>query len=267
MEDERNVVKDYWKKRYEKKFTIGSSGHVSFNEGYNSFVYRAYERALKKALSHYGGAAGKHVFDVGSGTGYWIEYYRKAEAAGITGVDLVDLSISNLRVLYPQYDLEVADIGSSSFAAKGRFDIVNCLDVLYYITADDAFGRALSNLADSLNQNGVLFITDTFRDAGPPRPPYYYQHRNLETYRNAMDKVGLVPEIIIPVNYLLKKPIPLPSVYSFVKWQLTKLHVDLERIIGGLIYRVDPLFMSRARSDILLMTARKRPNSAAGDRR
>ena len=29
MKDERNVVKDYWKKRYEKKFTIGSSGHVS----------------------------------------------------------------------------------------------------------------------------------------------------------------------------------------------------------------------------------------------
>ena len=33
-----DIVKDYWQKRYERKFSIGSSGHISFNEKYNSYV-------------------------------------------------------------------------------------------------------------------------------------------------------------------------------------------------------------------------------------
>jgi SAM-dependent methyltransferase len=262
--DDNDIVKDYWQRRYEKKFSIGSSGHVSFNEHYNSFVYRAYERALKKALARYGRPAGKRVMDVGSGTGYWVEFYRKAGAAEISGMDLTDISVEKLRERYPAYRFDVADIGSPSFEPDGSFDIVSCMDVLYYITDDNAFSRALANLAACLKPDGVLLITDTFRDGRPQKPPYYYLHRDRAAYVRAMETAGLVWDTIIPVNYLLKKPIPFPSVYSFVKWQLSKVHFDLEGIIGGLLYAADPLFMNDSHADILLMTARLRRGDTHG---
>ena len=265
MKDDSSItVRDYWQKRYEKKFTIGASGHISFNERYNSFVYRAYERALKKALSRWVGARDRRVFDVGSGTGYWVDYYRKAGAADIFGVDLTDISIQRLTARYPEYTFKVADIGSADFIPEGRYDIVNCLDVLYYIIDDASFARALVSLASCLKPDGVLFITDTFRNASPAKPPFYYLHRDMRRYTEAMDAAGLVGEEIIPVNYLLKKPIPFPSVYSFIKWQLRKIHIDLEGMIGRLLYHLDPFFLSPDRSDIkLLVVSPKKQNDRA----
>jgi 2-polyprenyl-3-methyl-5-hydroxy-6-metoxy-1,4-benzoquinol methylase len=264
MKDDQNIVKDYWQRRYEKKFSIGSSGHVSFNERYNSFVYRAYERALRKALARYGTPEGKRVMDVGSGTGYWVEYYRRAGAAEISGMDLTDISVEKLQKRYPGYRFEVSDIGSPSFRPDGTFDIVSCMDVLYYITDEEAFARALVNLAACMKPDGVLLITDTFHQARPKNPPYYYLHRDHTAYTRAMEAARLVRDTVIPVNYLLKKPIPFPALYSFVKWQLSKVHFDLEGIIGGLLYTADPLFMNGSRADILLMTAHLRRGDTRG---
>ncbi len=252
------IVKDYWQKRYERKFSIGSSGHISFNEKYNSYVYRAYERALRTALTRYGGARPGRVFDVGSGTGYWVAFYEKLGASEIFGVDLTEISVERLRKLYPRHTFALADIGSAGFVPDDRYDIVNCFDVLYYIIDESAFRTALSNLSRALTEDGIMFITDKFVDEKPTRPPFYFLFRDTTRYQEALRDAGLVCVDIIPVNYLLKKPIPFPAAYSFVKWQLSKLHVDLEGLIGALLYRIDPLFMDPHTSEIKLMVVRHR---------
>jgi SAM-dependent methyltransferase len=253
-----DVVKDYWQKRYERKFSIGSSGHISFNEKYNSYVYRAYERALRTALARYVGPRVGRVFDVGSGTGYWVEFYEKAGASEIFGVDLTEISVERLRKLYPRHAFALADIGSATFIPDRRYDIVNCFDVLYYITDEKAFRIALSSLSRALTEDGVMFITDKFVDEKPTHPPFYFLFRDEAKYQEALNDAGLVCLDIIPVNHLLKKPIPFPAAYSFVKWQLSKLRIDLEGLIGALLYRIDPLFMNPDKSEIKLMVVRHR---------
>ena len=100
-------------------------------------------------------------------------------------------------------------------------------------------------------------ITCELFDYSPAKEPVYSKHRAYERYVEVLGKSGLDILKIIPVNYLLKKPIPFAPCYSFVKWQLSKVGFDLEGNIGLILYILDGLVASKRRSDIKLMVCRR----------
>ena len=135
--------KNYWQSRLEKNFILSGVGHQSFSEFYNRWLYRAKSKTLKKAFrKHHVHPRNKSVCDVGCGTGFFIDFYRKSGASNITGLDITPVSIERLKQKFPSCSFLEADISTSSALEKidHPFDIVNVFDVLYHIKEDVAFG-------------------------------------------------------------------------------------------------------------------------------
>ena len=251
-------IRQYWEQRFSGRFDIGSSGHISFNYRYNSYVYRAYVRALRKALREFNiQVAGNRILDLGSGTGFWIDFYSHMHPKAITGIDITKKSVNELQRRYPQYDFKRLDIGATGFEASEPYDLLNTFDVLYYIIEEGNFERAIKNISKAASPGAYILITDTLVDFLPRKEPVYSKHRAYERYVEVLGRNGVDILKVIPVNYLLKKPLPFAPLYSFAKWQLSKIGFDLEGTIGHILYVVDGLVASTRRSDIKLMVCRR----------
>jgi SAM-dependent methyltransferase len=102
---------------------------------------------------------GARVLDIGSGTGFYLDRWREAGAAAITGSDLTTAAISSLSQRY-SVPLVQLDIGESAIPLRGPFDAISAIDVLFHIVDDARYRQALRNLAALLAPNGVLIFTD-----------------------------------------------------------------------------------------------------------
>jgi 2-polyprenyl-3-methyl-5-hydroxy-6-metoxy-1,4-benzoquinol methylase len=70
---------EYWERRLSKRFNLRGVGHISYSEGYNTWLYRRKKRCLE---DFFGGVdlQGKDVLDIGSGTGFFVEWYLARKA-------------------------------------------------------------------------------------------------------------------------------------------------------------------------------------------
>ena len=107
--------KNYWQNRLKNNFKLRGVGHLSFDDFYNQWLYKAKIRTLEKALGTQGiTIADKTVCDIGCGTGFFVEFYSRRGAKEIIGVDITHISIENLKKKYSQFNFFVLDISSPS---------------------------------------------------------------------------------------------------------------------------------------------------------
>jgi predicted rRNA methylase YqxC with S4 and FtsJ domains len=76
--------KNYWQNRLKNNFKLRGVGHLSFDDFYNQWLYKAKIRTLEKALGTQGiTIADKTVCDIGCGTGFFVEFvYHSLLASG-----------------------------------------------------------------------------------------------------------------------------------------------------------------------------------------
>lgn len=87
------------------------------------------------------------MLDVGCGTGFFIERWRKLGAKNIVGVDITSVAIKNLREKYSDVEFYQMDIGDSiQSVLKGNFCAVSAFDVLYHIVDDKKYVKAINNI-------------------------------------------------------------------------------------------------------------------------
>lgn len=201
----------------------------------------------------------KHILDIGSGTGYYVDYYKINGVSSLIGTDITDISVTNLTKTFPEYQFVQNDIASQlpALLSDNKYDIISIFDVLYYIIDDNLFRKAVENISKLCDNNSTVIITDRFIDQVPSAGLKYFKFRSIERYTKILNQNGLKIIDRKPVNYLLKKKIPLQSIYSFLKWELKKIHIDLEKIIGAIQYSLDPFIMSEKKSDIQMIFAKK----------
>jgi SAM-dependent methyltransferase len=131
------------------------------------------------------------VLDVGAGAGHWVDFYRTALGAGdVVGLEISPPAAEQLGAHYagdPRVSIVRGDVTDEAFAIDRRFDVINAVDVLFHIVADDRWQRALRNLAALLAPGGRVVIVEhvglVSHDAGLRRP---------STARG--DRAGLDPE-------------------------------------------------------------------------
>jgi len=254
------VNKSYWTERYIKEFSYRSSAHISFSWSYNQYVYKAYLRTLNNMLMRNKRSLfQKNILDIGSGTGYYIEYYQKMGVSSLVGTDITDISILNLHNKFKNYSFICHDITQNfpEWIKKNKLDIISVFDVLYYIIDDHLFEKSITNIAEISNPQTLIIITDKFTEQLPNKGLIYFKHRSLDHYKKVLKKNGLKIIDRQPVNTLLKKPIPLKVFYSFFKWELSKINIDLEKFIGRFLYTIDPLFLYRWQPDIQMIFIEK----------
>jgi SAM-dependent methyltransferase len=125
---------------------------------YNEWLYRARKSAFRRTIRSLGDVSKARVLDVGSGTGFYLDLWHRAGVTDLTGSDLTENAVSDLR---RRFDVPVVrlDITAAEPAAQ-PFDIVSAFDILFHIVDDELYAAAFRNLAAQLKPGGILIFSE-----------------------------------------------------------------------------------------------------------
>jgi 2-polyprenyl-3-methyl-5-hydroxy-6-metoxy-1,4-benzoquinol methylase len=221
--NKRYDPKTYWEARLAAQPGLRGVGHLSFGARYNDWLYRAKSRALESALRGVS-LAGKSVLDVGSGVGYFVQWYSDRDA-NVTGIDIAENAVQDLRRRF-RGEFYVMDISRPQPHAPAEYDIVNTWDVMYHIVDDDGFGRALRFLAEQVRPGGLLLVTDRLGGSSDRQAAAHVRMRCLETYQKVLQPLGMT---LLGVHFL----------YRWLNRRLTLPALDSR--LAGVLYWLDGL--------------------------
>ena len=139
-------------------------GNAMMGERYNRALFRAKARALASALraESLPEPRDRRCLDVGVGHGWLLEQWRSQGVPLPAGLDLVPEVARRAERSVPGAVVRAADLSSWSPGPHERYDLVCALDMLYYLTEDAAFERALGALGEAVAPGGILAVSDSF---------------------------------------------------------------------------------------------------------
>lgn len=135
----------------------------------------------------------KSVFDVGSGTGHWIEFFhRYLDAAQVTGTDFSKVCVQQLRDRYesiPAIKVMQGDIAVPDTDMIGKYDVINAIGVMFHLVDETQWEVAVANMVNYLAKDGIAIIGGEFgretREMGVMR-----KHRSLDHWKEHLKSVG-----------------------------------------------------------------------------
>jgi SAM-dependent methyltransferase len=201
-----DALREYWEQRLRGDYSLGGVGYQGLGEAFNRWGYRARRRVFLRLVRPLV-APGARVLDVGSGTGFYLGLWRELGAGSITGSDLTGVAVEGLAARHPDVEAVRLDIGDETIdLPESSFDAVSAMDVLFHITDDERFARALANIGRLLRPGGVLVFSDLFVHGRPWRAPHQ-AIRSLAEVRAAVDAAGLRVQLRRPMLVLLNAPV------------------------------------------------------------
>lgn len=245
--------KDYWEKRLTDKFSLVGTGHSGFSENYNRYMYRLKKRVLDNAISYYAiEIQDSEVMDIGSGTGFFVDYYLQKKAHAIVGIDITDISINSLIERFPSHRFYKVDIGKEGLPVEERFDIINAFDILYHITSDDEFDNAIENINKCCKQGTWVFITDSLiPEIGTAT---HVKYRRLEDYKKALGLRKIDVIAVVPVLHFMSKTPNFRIKNNLIKRFCAKV-IDSA---APFLYLLDTFYCPMESSNMKLLICRKR---------
>jgi SAM-dependent methyltransferase len=231
MGSRRLDTRQYWDQRLASDLSLRGTGHRAFDLSYNFWLYQAQLDRCESVMQRNGiQLVGKHALDVGSGSGFWIEYLLQKGTASVYGIDISETSIQYLEKRYPKCHFFVQDISDSTvdYLFEQRFNFISALGILYHIVDETCFQQALHNLCRLLVPGGYLLLSDTFRKTFLPAPQHV-RFRPLMIYQSIFQQHDTRVLQIAPLYYLLNR--------SFIPFIGPKI-LSLLRV-GRMLYWID----------------------------
>lgn len=249
--ESRAVVKfdplAYWEQRLHLNFGPSGVGCLGLSEGYNRWLSRVRTAVVRRALaSACSDWRGRHVLDIGSGTGFWIEQWRRLGVESVVGSDFTTGSVARLRKRYGQTAIHRIDITAHDVPVARQFDAVSAFDVFFHIVDDAAYARAWRNVASLIRPGGLFVFTENFLRNEPERQQHLVS-RTLEVIQRHASDTGFEILARRPVFVLMNRPIDSASPPLLWWWR------TLERIVshawagplaGATLYPIDVLLAS-----------------------
>lgn len=203
---------DYWGTLHEAVEDLGIVGYPTLPLVFNKHVYANAARGVLRGLAGAGvSVRGSAVLDVGSGTGFWVDLWRREGAASVSGSDLVPAAVERLRSRFPGSEFVAADITEQAPFPGAQFDLVTIMSVLHHVIDEQRFERALANLASQLADGGVLAVLDALVVRGRWLPPKagsaHAVVRTLARWEAAAVDAGLRIDDVVPTTALLGDPV------------------------------------------------------------
>ena len=192
------------------------------------------------------------MYEIGAGTGYWLDVWRRRGVTSADGCDLSEIAVSGLNAKFGDLGrFSVADISDPGTVAGDAYDIVECQNVLLHITDEDRFDRALENVARLVAPGGVLLLAEPIlRNAAferALRAGATSRARPLARYVTGLEACGL--ELVALEGYAVvaNNPIEGSSRSWFRLWRASWIMVVAlcrilpanARWLGPLLYVVD----------------------------
>jgi SAM-dependent methyltransferase len=190
---------EYWGDLHQRDDTsaVGQSGLPA---AFNAWLYRILARNLGRLLRRHGvlDPAPALMFEVGSGRGDWIDFWRQRGVARVDGGDLVSQAVERLNQRFGATgSFVVAEFGADAppVTPEPAYPLVTVFNVLLHITDDALFDRALRQVAGLVEPGGRLVLVEPIlfdsAFAKPYDPKVSSRARPLETYEAPLLASGL----------------------------------------------------------------------------
>ena len=153
----------YWEGRHKSYGgdDLRSTGNKLFSSAANMQQITEKIALLVWLIRSVGLPRNARLLDAGCGQGFTTRYLASA-GFDCFGVDVSPTAIETARragaghyALAALHDMQLGR----------RFDVVLCADVLYHVVDDDLWERSIGDLADHLDDGGVLVVVESFTDS------------------------------------------------------------------------------------------------------
>jgi SAM-dependent methyltransferase len=206
---------EYWGDLHQRDDTsaVGQSGLPA---AFNAWLYRILARNLARLLRRHGvlDPAPALMFEVGSGRGDWIDFWRQRGVARVDGGDLVPQAVERLNERFGTTgSFVVAEFGAEvpPVTPEPVYPLVTVFNVLLHVTDDGLFERALGQVAGLVGPGGRLVLVEPIlfdtAFAKPYDPKVSSRARPLETYEAPLLAAGLEQVNVAAAVVLANNPI------------------------------------------------------------
>src|ERR1700730_3484998 len=185
-------------------YVVGGKSNVEAEALYSLRRINA-NRVLRKCRL----PASPKIFELGSGGGFWAEFFRQFKPSLFLGSDLSPTAVDRLQSLYPDFSfisMSDASAGWEQMRQRGPFDLCLAIDVLYHIVDDALWRMALSNLCENCKPGSWLLLVDYFYEQHRESPSVsHVKYRSIQAYLDVLDEYGFQVTHIQPIFYFLNR--------------------------------------------------------------
>ncbi|AIF84198.1 Methyltransferase domain [Candidatus Nitrososphaera evergladensis SR1] len=252
-------TRGYWEERLAKNFDLSGVGFSSLGKNYNRWMYRVRRHVLLKTLGKLDYDYHRHlgrttkILDIGVGTGFYIDFWKKlyqGKAAAVDGVDITAVAVERMKKKYPDSQFYVADIGESNVLemfGKKTYNIISAFDVLFHITNDEKYKRAIQNIYSLLEPAGIFVLSENFVHSNLSRAEFQV-NRSKEHIERLLEDTGFQIIERTPMFVLMNAPVNSDSKMRKRCWRvLTRLVSQGESMgfaVGAATYPIECLLLS-----------------------
>lgn len=210
----------YWGTLHSSGDDLRVVGYPTLPLAFNRELYANSARAVIRALRRAGvSPVDASVFDVGSGTGFWVDFWKAQGAAAIAGADLVPGAVERLKASFPQSEFVVADIAAGPPYPGRTFDVVSAMDVLLHIVDEERFASAVRSLAAQVGPSGALVLLEPLvvheRWSVRGQEGEHNVARSVADWERALRGTDLRIAHVEPAVFLLADPVDARSAATF----------------------------------------------------
>lgn len=152
----------YWEDAHAGEESLNTVGWRGLGRAFNGWMYAVRRRVFRRVVSgHVPLSSSLRVLDIGSGTGFYLDLWRELGLQRIEGSDLSERAVLRLRAAYPDLPIHTLDLGGEASALAGEdYDLVSVMDVLFHITDEGDYARAIRNLGTLVRPGGYLVMSE-----------------------------------------------------------------------------------------------------------
>lgn len=250
-------ARGYWEQRLTETYAIDGVGYAGLGPALNSWMYRVrrqvFLRVLRPLLPR---PEGLRVLDVGSGTGFYVDRWHELGVPSVTGADLTETAVDQLRRRYASDRFVRFDVTEGDAPLEQRsFDAVSAMDVLFHVVDDERFVRAFENVFSLLAPGGLFVFSENFVHGAAQRA-HHQVSRPIEEIEAAVAGAGFEVVERRPMFVLLNAPVDSRSRVLGATWQTLCSASVRRNALGGILGAVAfPLELA------LLSTVREGPST------
>lgn len=245
----------YWENRLSKISGLEGVGFKKLGKSFNKWAYKVRKQVFVREVNKLKiSFPTLKILDIGSGTGFYIQIWKEIGGLDITGVDITETSVENLKKVFPQQLFFQSDIGDNKFNEKkqySKYDIISAMDVLFHIVDDKRFEQAIKNVSSLLEKDGYFIYSDNFLRKETIRGESQVSRSEKYLY-NVFSQNDLELVTIRPFMFFTNSPIdssnPLLKLYWYLLENGLYIIPYMGKFIGPSLYPLEMSMVNKSKS-------------------
>jgi SAM-dependent methyltransferase len=224
--------RSYWEEHHALGDSLDTVGWTGLGRAFNGWMYAVRRRVFKRIVPrHVPIGPDTRVLDIGSGTGFYLRLWRELGARQIDGRDLSARAVERLERAFPQSSIRAFDLGAEHPDLAPEYDVVSAMDMLFHILDEDAYRRAIANLAALVRPGGHVVLTENLLDGRVVAAPAQISRSEAEIL-GLLREAGLEPLVQAPMFVLLNGPVDSTSRWLHLWWSLLTRVASFREALG-----------------------------------